>query len=115
MKSKTVARTHVIALTFAVFASACTLFFGSAHHDEARCVQRCRALRWVVAAIAYHGDFASTCVCQPPAGNSATTSAITPANSTHLGSLNGGTGGASGAAIAAAARPAWRNVPFVLP
>jgi hypothetical protein len=103
MKSKTRAG----ALALALFASGCTLFFGAAHHDEARCVQRCRAMRWTVAAVAYHGDFASTCVCQPPgraATSEATTNAITPAQ----------TAGSSGAAIAAA-RPWWRNVPVVLP
>lgn len=106
MKSKNATSALLLALALALHA--CTLFFGSAHHDEARCVQRCRAMHWTVAAVAYHGDFASTCVCAPPpaATSGATTSAITPAQTSTA---------TTGAAIAAAARPMWRNVPVLLP
>lgn len=87
-------KTHAAAmLLLALSASGCTLFFGAAHVDPDRCASRCRALGMRLSGVVYHGDFASSCVCETRPNASAST----------------------GAVLAAAARPVWRNVPVVLP
>lgn len=79
-----------VLLAISLALSDCTLFFGAAHADPDRCAARCRAVGMRLAGIVYHGEFASSCACETRESS-------------------------SGATIAAAARPAWRNVPVVLP
>lgn len=83
----------------AVALSGCTLFFGAAHLDTGACATRCRREGLRMVALVYHGEFASSCVCEMPRGSSSSSSSSS----------------SEGAAIAAAARPVWRNLPVVLP
>lgn len=89
MKYKNTIRAIAL-LAIAATSSRCTLFFGAPHADPNDCARQCRAVGMRVAGFVYHGAFASSCVCETRESS-------------------------SGASIAAAARPAWRNVPAVLP
>lgn len=80
---------------------ACTLFFGSPHLDTATCIQRCRREGMRIAGVVFHGEFATSCVCEVPRDRPSS-SASTPSSS-------------HGAALVAAARPAWRSAFVVLP
>lgn len=95
MKKSRSRAAFIVALSLSL--QGCTLFFGSAHIDTAACATRCRREGLRIAGVVYHGEFATSCVCEIARDRASTPS------------------GSTGAALAAAARPNWRNWPVVLP
>lgn len=91
----------VLALALSLNLQGCTLFFGSPHIDTGACATRCRREGMRVSGLVFHGEFATSCVCELPRAGGP--------------SLSSTASGSPGAAIAAAARPAWRNWPVLLP
>jgi len=91
----------LVCALLALASPGCTLFFGSAHTDTSACVARCRREGMRIAGMVFHGEFASSCVCEVPREPRSNSSSIASSS--------------PGAALAAAARPAWRNVPVLLP
>lgn len=89
----------IVALSLSL--QGCTLFFGAAHTDTSACIAKCRREGMRIAGLVFHGEFATSCVCEVPRDRPATASSTSS--------------GAPGAAIAAAARPVWRNWPVLLP
>lgn len=90
-----------LAVALSLVFQGCTLFFGAAHTDTSACVARCRREGMRIAGMVFHGEFAASCVCEVPRDRAAQSSSTSS--------------GSPGAALAAAARPAWRNWPVVLP
>ena len=99
MKKSRSRAAFIVALSLSL--QRCTLFFGSPHIDTAACATRCRRESLRLAGVVYHGEFATSCVCEVPRDRPATAASTSS--------------GAPGAALAAAARPNWRNWPVVLP